>query len=196
MPTFQPYWGNPPYGMIGGSTRRRHHAKPGPRLDPTQLRGARRNPRPYRDHWCWPNDSSSLRLVDIPEDRRRRAVEHAGQRFPPRARRQILPERDIDHLLIDLLLDLGGDLLLLFRRQGAREGIAQGFDIVVLRPAEPAAALAPAADRHIGDRVDHVGSGPVGEEHVPAALLDRLLAGAAADHGAPVGRLHIDLESG
>jgi hypothetical protein len=30
---------NPPYGMIGGSRRRRHHSKPGPRLDPTRLRG-------------------------------------------------------------------------------------------------------------------------------------------------------------
>jgi hypothetical protein len=40
---------NPPYGMIGGSRRRRHHAKPGPRLDPTQLRGAAGNSRPYRE---------------------------------------------------------------------------------------------------------------------------------------------------
>ena len=29
---------NPPYGMIGGMRRRRHHSKPGPRLDPTRLR--------------------------------------------------------------------------------------------------------------------------------------------------------------
>src|SRR3984893_10586680 len=28
---------NPPYGMMGGSRRRRHHSKPGPRLDPTRL---------------------------------------------------------------------------------------------------------------------------------------------------------------
>jgi hypothetical protein len=28
---------NPRYGMIGGSRKRRHHSKPGPRLDPTQL---------------------------------------------------------------------------------------------------------------------------------------------------------------
>src|ERR1700694_3177234 len=39
----------------------------------------------------------SLRLVDIPEDRRRRPAEHAGERFPPGAGREILPERDIDH---------------------------------------------------------------------------------------------------
>src|SRR5215831_6575966 len=28
---------NPPYGMIGGSRRRRHHSKPGPLVDPTRL---------------------------------------------------------------------------------------------------------------------------------------------------------------
>src|SRR5262252_5956692 len=40
---------NPPYGMIGGSRRRRHHSKPGPRLDPTRLRGVSSNGHPYRD---------------------------------------------------------------------------------------------------------------------------------------------------
>ena len=32
---------NPRYGMLGGSRKRRHHSKPGPRLDPTRLRGRR-----------------------------------------------------------------------------------------------------------------------------------------------------------
>jgi hypothetical protein len=27
---------NPPYGILGGSRKRRHHSKPGPRLDPTR----------------------------------------------------------------------------------------------------------------------------------------------------------------
>src|ERR1700730_17142116 len=58
---------------------------------------------------------ASLRLVDIPEDRRGRAVEHAGQRFSPGARDQELAERNIGHLVIGFLLDVGGDLLLLFR---------------------------------------------------------------------------------
>src|SRR5882762_11384521 len=58
---------------------------------------------------------ASLRLVDIPEDRRRRTVEHAADRFSPRARDEILPERDVDHLVKGLLLDVGGDLLLLLR---------------------------------------------------------------------------------
>src|SRR3954452_13690117 len=55
----------------------------------------------------------SLGLVDIPEDRRCRAVEHAAERFPRHDGREILPERDVDHLVVDFLLDLGGDLLLL-----------------------------------------------------------------------------------
>src|SRR5437879_13665062 len=71
-----------------------------------------RVPRPAKGRCRAP---PSLRLVDIPEDRRRRTVEYAGQRFPPGARREILPERDIDHLVIGFLLDVGGDLLLLFR---------------------------------------------------------------------------------
>jgi hypothetical protein len=65
------------------------------------------------EHSFQPNDRSSLRLVNIPEHRRRRAVEHAGERFPPRARREILPERDIDHLIVDFPLDVGRELLLL-----------------------------------------------------------------------------------
>jgi hypothetical protein len=51
MPTFQPYWGKPAVrNDRGGSRRRRHHAKPGPRIGPTQLRGAAGNGLPYRDH--------------------------------------------------------------------------------------------------------------------------------------------------
>src|SRR6516165_4929312 len=38
MPSFQPYWGKPAVrNDRGGSRRRRHHSKPGPRLDPTRL---------------------------------------------------------------------------------------------------------------------------------------------------------------
>src|SRR5512143_3878141 len=50
----------------------------------------------------------SLLLVDIPEDRGGRAVEHAGERFTPGARRKILPERNGDHLVIGFLLNVGG----------------------------------------------------------------------------------------
>jgi len=58
---------------------------------------------------------ASLRLVDIPEHRRRRTVEHAGERLLPRAQPEILSERDVDNLVIGLLLDVGGDLLLFVR---------------------------------------------------------------------------------
>ena len=40
---------NPPYGMIGGIEETSASSKPDPRLDPTRLRGAERNLRPYRD---------------------------------------------------------------------------------------------------------------------------------------------------
>src|SRR6202048_885931 len=125
----------------------------------------------------------SLRLVDIPKDRRCRTVEHAGQRFTPGARRQILAERDVDHLVVDFGLDVGCDLLLILRRRCAHELVAQRFPLGVLRPAEPAAVLATATDADICDGVHHVGAGPVGEEHVPAALLRRLLAGTAGGGG-------------
>src|SRR2546430_8060942 len=85
-----------------------------------------------------------LRLVDVPEDRRRRAVEHAGERFPPRARYEELPERDIDHLVIGFLLDVGSELLLLLRSGRAGIGVFQLLDLGVFRPAEPAAILASA----------------------------------------------------
>src|SRR4051794_34433459 len=88
--------------------------EPPPRPSPASGRGRRsRAPRLL------------LRLVDIPEDRRRRAVEHAGQRFPRGDGRKILPERNVDDLLIVFLLDVGGDFLLLFRRRATREGVAQ-----------------------------------------------------------------------
>src|SRR5215831_21374419 len=118
-------------------------------------------------------------LVDIPEHRRRRAVDHASQGFPPGTRNEELSERDVDHLIIGLFLDLGGELLLVFQRRGARELIAQLLDRGVLGPAEPAAILALSTDREVRYRIVHVGADPVGEEHVPAALLRRLLAGAA-----------------
>ena len=40
---------NPPYGMIGGIEETSASSKPDPRLDPTRLRGALSNERPYRE---------------------------------------------------------------------------------------------------------------------------------------------------
>jgi hypothetical protein len=40
---------NPPYGMIGGIEETSASSRPDPRLDPTRLRGALSNERPYRD---------------------------------------------------------------------------------------------------------------------------------------------------
>src|ERR1700748_3797632 len=98
-----------------------------------------------------------LALVDVPEERRRRAVEHAGDRLPPGARNGELPERNVGHLVVGLLLDFGRDLLLLVGRGRARELVLPFFDLEVLRPAEPAAILAAAANREIDQRVYTVG---------------------------------------
>src|SRR5262245_33191398 len=103
-------------------------------------------------------NDSLLALVDIPEDRRCRTIEHAAQRFPPGGGNEILPERDIEHLIIGLLLRLGGELLLILRRLRARESIAQLFDLRILRPAEPAAILAAPADRGVDDRIENIGA--------------------------------------
>ena len=54
----------------------------------------------------------------------------------------VLAERDVDHLIVGFLLDVGGDLLLLLGRRRARERVLQLLDLGVLRPAEPAAVLA------------------------------------------------------
>jgi hypothetical protein len=56
---------NPPYGMIGGIEETSASSKPGPRLDPTQLRGARGNSRPYRERHMLAPGSSSLTRNEI-----------------------------------------------------------------------------------------------------------------------------------
>jgi hypothetical protein len=50
MPAFQPYWGKPPYGMIGGTveTSASYEARYAPLSYPT-AGGALGNRRPYRD---------------------------------------------------------------------------------------------------------------------------------------------------
>ena len=95
----------------------------------------------------------SLLLLDIPEHRGGRASSTPLSDFRHALGWEIFAERDIDHLIIGLLLDVRGDLLLLFRRGRARISIFQLSDLWVFRPAEPAAVLAPAADGEIGDRV-------------------------------------------
>src|SRR5882724_2326817 len=147
------------------------------------------------EHGFLPKNRCSLRLVDIPEDRRGRTVEHTGERFPPGGGAPILPERDIKHVVKNFVLDLGRDLLLLLRRRRTREGIAERFNRWIIGPTEPAAMLPFAVDQGVADGVRKVDADEVGEEYVPAALLRRLLTRAASDHGLPVGRLHIHLEA-
>ncbi len=86
-------------------------------------------------------------LVDVPEHRNGRALGDAGQRGPPDARHLVFAERDVDHLVIGFLLDLGGELLLLLRRGRARILVAQLLQLGVFAPAEPAAIALAAAGR-------------------------------------------------
>jgi len=66
-PAFQPYWGKPAVrNDRGGSRKRRHHAKPDPRLDPTRLRGALSNERPYRDGIWTSGPTSGVSLWTSP----------------------------------------------------------------------------------------------------------------------------------
>jgi hypothetical protein len=51
-------------GKTRGSRKRRHHSKPGPRVDSTRLRGARGTSRPYR-----PNASAPITAVVDPQPR-------------------------------------------------------------------------------------------------------------------------------
>src|SRR5947199_9006385 len=50
---------SPPYGMIGGIEETSASSKPDPRLDPTRLRGALSNERPYRVIFLlrWPKET-------------------------------------------------------------------------------------------------------------------------------------------
>src|SRR4051794_30717091 len=105
-----------------------------------------------------------LALLDIPEHRHRLPFEHALDRLAPRARREPLAERNIDHLLIDLLLDLGGNLLLVGGGRGTRIGIAQLFDLRIVRPSERA-LLSARADEGAADRIAGICYHRIGEEH-------------------------------
>ena len=62
------------------------------------------------------------------------------------------------------------------------EGGAQLQELVVQRPAEPG-ILADRVDVGVDQRIDDVDRGGRRQEGVPATLVGRVLAGAAADQG-------------
>src|SRR5271170_7357940 len=107
-------------------------------------------------------------LVDVPEHRRR-SGQKARDRVAIGKGDGVLPGRYIGHDFVSALLNILGDLLLLDGVGLAREIVAQLFDGRIIDPAEPAGALAAAVDAQVGDRVQHVGSGPGGVKDVPAA---------------------------
>ena len=87
------------------------------------------------------------------------------------------------------------DLLLLGRIGLLGELVAQLLDRRVARPAEHG-LVARGVEEAGHHRIEDVGRHPRGEEGVPAALVRRVLLGAAGDQRLPVHRLHVDLEAG
>src|SRR3954447_14043299 len=124
------------------------------------------------------------------------ARDDAGQVLAVGGGLPVFAHRDERRVLPDLHLHLAGDALLLRGIAGVEPGGAQFLDLRARRPAVPA-GLAVGPHRLVAERVgvrdravDHR------EEDVPAALVRRALIGTAADHGAEIHLLEIDVEAG
>src|SRR5215831_12920720 len=113
----------------------------------------------------------SVRFLHVPEYWCGGAVEHTANLPAPDCGCGPLPERNVDHLVVNARLDLGRDLLLLLQGLRSRKGVTQFFHAGVLGPAEPGALRTFAVDWKVGNRVRDILSHQVGKEHVPAALL-------------------------
>ena len=74
-----------------------------------------------------------------PVRRARRTATSAGKR----AHHTILAKRNIDHLIIDFVLDLGGNCLLFVRGGGAGVGISQLFDLRLLQASRTSRPFCP-----------------------------------------------------
>src|ERR1700733_5558161 len=120
---------------------------------------------------------ASVDLIHVPEHRRCRTVQHAGQLLAPDAGRNILAKRNIGRLIEGACLNLGRDFLLVLGGGRPCEGIAQRFHLWILRPADQAALATLAVQGNAHDGIHDVGDAPVGEEHIPAAVLWGLLVG-------------------
>src|SRR5438552_18475981 len=88
-------------------------------------------------------------------------------------------ERHIAGVLPEMGLHVAADLLLRLEVGRLEPGLAQGLHLGIGRPAEPG-LRAGAADRDVGAGRDVPEAAEIGIEDIPAAMLDRLLAGAPA----------------
>src|SRR5205823_4321840 len=84
----------------------------------------------------------------------------------------VLPGWDVGHDLEGALLNFRSDRLAILEVVRLQPFTAQGFELVVLRPAEPS-LVAIGAQHDVCRRVEQIGPGPTGREDVPAALLRR-----------------------
>src|SRR5439155_20116774 len=103
-------------------------------------------------------------------------------------------ERYIARALPEMALHVAADLLLRLEVGRLEPGLAQGLHLGIGRPAEPRLGAA-AADRDVGAGRDVPEAAEISIEDVPAAMLDRLLAGAPRHDGAPFERLEIDVHA-
>src|SRR5262249_38922433 len=139
--------------------------------------------------------AASSDLADAPEERQR-PLDHAAHVLAPGLVGQEEAGRREDHVVERGLVEPPYRRLLLVEALGVIPSRYLRFDLGRIRPAEPrllAAGAYPDRDR----RIDAVGAGMPGMEHLPAALAGRRLHGAAGADRAPVdgGEIHIHPEA-
>src|ERR1035437_11161582 len=103
---------------------------------------------------------------------------HIGQRGAERGRLVVHPKRTVRHVLPELHLQIAADLLLRLQVRRVEPALAQRLQLLALGPAEPGVAAA-GTDAEMRGQQHVAGAAEEGEEDVPTALVDRLLAGAA-----------------
>jgi hypothetical protein len=137
-------------------------------------------------------DSASGFLHTPLEDHR--AVDHVFEVFAVGGPRFPLSRGNIGHDLESALLDRGGDFLTGFGVGCPHPLTSQGFELVVLRPAEPR-GIAIGSQRLVQGRVQHIGAEPARAKEIPAALVDGLFRSSANGKISPVASRNLHRES-
>ena len=131
-------------------------------------------------------------LFRAPEHRRR-ALQQSCHVRSPRRLRQVLPERDRRHVVERRHLEFRLVPVPLGVVRRIDPCLVRRLDLRIVRPAEPCLG-AGAAQRVRQHRIDKLGARRAGGEDRPAALVHRLLAGAALHDRAPVHHLLVDVQ--
>src|ERR1700722_2957375 len=121
-----------------------------------------------------------------------RGVDDASQVFAVSGLWKKLPGRDVRHRRESALLYLGRDLLANLVVAGLEPLLAQGFERVVLWPAEPG-LVAGGGERRVEPGVEHLGAKEIGAKDIPAAFGNRLFRCPARRHGSPIATHELDV---